>query len=69
MAYCDSSLLAPLAVGSILSMGKGRPEKLLSEVAGLEIKLRDSVSQDLAPSDGLYCPYVLNQIRSISSGV
>lgn len=63
MAYCDSSLLAPLAVRSILSMA--REKLLLSEVAGLEIKLRGSVSQDLAPSDGLYCPYVLNQIRSI----
>lgn len=36
VAYCGFSLLAPLAVGSMLSTGKGEAR---------EIKLRDSVSQ------------------------
>lgn len=58
VAYCGFSLLAPLAVGSMLSTGKGEARETVTRN-----KLRDSVSQHLAPSDGFYFPCALDQIR------
>lgn len=43
--------------------GQGRVENLLPEAAGLDIKLKDSVSQDLA-SAALHCPCFLSQLYS-----
>lgn len=56
VAYCGFSLLAPLAVGSMLSTGKGEAREIVTRNKAQGFCIPTS-------SDGLYCLCVLEQIR------